>query len=104
VKNRDFNDPEYIKWRKQVFRRDGYKCRMPNCCGKKLEAHHIDRWVDNPLLRYEVANGITLCKQHHKLVTGRELEFKPFLLNLLLGQTDLPTDSFFDMQRRLYGD
>lgn len=47
------------KFRKDVFERDGYKCRM---CGRdiKLDAHHIvSRNLPNG--GYVKENGITLC-------------------------------------------
>ena len=62
--------PEYRDWRKFVFNRDFYTCQ---CCGNRngngkyvaLEAHHIFNWKDNQSLRYDVSNGITLCKTCH---------------------------------------
>lgn len=102
---RNFNDPEYVKWRKEIFKRDGFKCQMPNCKGKKVQAHHIQRWVDAPLLRYELSNGITLCKYHHKLVTGKEEEFRAMFQNIVLqkNKVDMPLDLYFELQRRLRG-
>ena len=62
--------PIYRDWRKAVFGRDFYTCK---CCGARngngkyirLEAHHIRNWKDNPNLRYDVNNGITLCSSCH---------------------------------------
>ena len=79
----DYNSPQYIKWRKAVFRRDGYRCRM---CGQSLggiNAHHIHKWADYPRLRFVVKNGITLCKNHHSLVTGQEEVYAELLTNLI---------------------
>src|SRR3990167_6638089 len=57
---------EYTSWRKSVFERDGFKCRMGNGdCESYVEAHHILVWRDYPELRYELNNGITLCRAHH---------------------------------------
>jgi len=61
---------EYITWRRRVFERDDYTCRK---CGRRsrsgtavfLNAHHINNWKDNVSLRYDVDNGITLCKDCH---------------------------------------
>jgi hypothetical protein len=44
--------------------------------GCELEAHHIIKWASAPHLRYAVSNGITLSKEAHDLVTGREEEFQ----------------------------
>jgi hypothetical protein len=56
--------PEYIQWRKSVFERDGFKCRD---CGetKHLQAHHIKPWTGYPELRFDIDNGLTLCRDCH---------------------------------------
>lgn len=60
------DNPEYKQWRKHVWLRDNFKCKIanPNCKGR-IEAHHILAWRDFPELRYQVNNGITLCQFHH---------------------------------------
>lgn len=59
-------DPAYHSWRIVVYIRDGFKCRIDNKdCNGKIEAHHILGWSSYPELRYEVKNGITLCRAHH---------------------------------------
>lgn len=80
---RNYNDPLYKYWRKQVYSRDKWKCRWPGCeVRKKLNAHHIKTWADCPGLRYVVGNGITLCKFHHDLITGNESYYEAVLLKL----------------------
>jgi hypothetical protein len=70
---RNYDDPAYKKWRKDVYKRDDYCCQWPNCTQRKyLNAHHILRWADNPGLRYHTDNGITLCKTHHQMINGLE--------------------------------
>ena len=70
---RNFDDPLYKKWRKDVYQRDKFQCQWPGCsCKSKLNAHHIKRWADCPALRYNVHNGITLCRAHHKMIHGNE--------------------------------
>jgi len=60
------NDGAYFEWRNLVKARDCGKCRIDNKnCGGRIEVHHILKWSDYPNLRYEVNNGITLCKLHH---------------------------------------
>lgn len=60
------NDSSYKEWRKNVYHRDNYVCKMSNHdCNGKIEAHHILEWKEYPELRYIVSNGITLCKFHH---------------------------------------
>lgn len=55
------NDPRYSIWRKAVLIRDQWTCLG---CGmhNKVQAHHIKSWARFPALRYEVSNGITLCR------------------------------------------
>ena len=67
IKNLDAHarrNGEYKAWRKAVYARDGYRCKI---CGKKgyLNAHHIlgfSKWKSK---RYLVENGITLCRSCH---------------------------------------
>lgn len=59
------NMPEYIEWRKLVYKRDQYTCVACGATGK-LNAHHIKSWVGHPDLRFDVDNGITLCNECHK--------------------------------------
>ena len=70
------NDIEYKKWRQKVLRRDGGKCQMPGCQNRtKLQAHHIRRWADCVLSRYEVSNGITLCRTCHDRIRNSEIAY-----------------------------
>lgn len=81
---RDFNDPKYKQWRKRVYARDKFRCRMPRCPGtcKDLNAHHIKCWSSHPSLRFVMSNGITLCRTCHERVKGREEEFEPLFIRL----------------------
>lgn len=56
---------KYMKFRKQVLERDGYKCVI---CGKKhgLDVHHIKTYAKHPELRTITENGVTLCKECHR--------------------------------------
>ena len=57
--------PKYNIWRHSVFSRDEYTCQI---CGSRgdIQAHHIKRWANHPELRYDINNGVTLCKKCHK--------------------------------------
>jgi len=64
-RNQDWRDyPEYDIWRKLVYKRDNWKCKI---CNSKINinAHHIFEGNNFPNLRFEVYNGITLCEKHH---------------------------------------
>lgn len=81
--DRNYKDPSYKNFRNNVRNRDKF-CRWPNClCKKKLQVHHILPWKTHPTLRYDENNGITLCKKHHKIVTGHELTYASFLKGLI---------------------
>ena len=74
---RNYDDPDYKKFRIDVLKRDKFKCQMPNCKSKKnLNVHHIQTWSNASSLRYEPSNGITLCKYCHKSITGKEIHYE----------------------------
>ena len=60
-----FSD-QYKEWRKSVFERDNYTCKMCGTIGGYLEADHIQPWAYFPKLRFEINNGRTLCKPCHR--------------------------------------
>ena len=63
---------EYANWRKAVFERDKYTCQLCMNKGGVLNAHHIKRYSDFPQFRYDVDNGVTLCKRCHRKVYKNE--------------------------------
>lgn len=66
-------DASYYQWRKSIVERDEACCQFPKCGSKKhIEVHHIFRYADNESLRTNINNGITLCRIHHKAITGKE--------------------------------
>lgn len=58
---------KYLKWRKEVFKRDCYKCSECGDIESELHAHHIVHFSKNEELRFDVNNGITLCSGCHIL-------------------------------------
>lgn len=64
--------PEYKVWRDSVRERDEYQCQ---CCGVtptrkkgavvKVVAHHLWSFSDNTEIRFDINNGVTLCKLCH---------------------------------------
>lgn len=65
---KNLDNVKYQQWRAGCLIRDRYQCRE---CGYKeddgafLEVHHIKNYNDYPNLRYELRNGITLCRECH---------------------------------------
>jgi hypothetical protein len=60
-------------WKKYVLARDE-ACQW---CGsnKNPHIHHIIPWRYNENTRFDVDNGIVLCRKHHASVKNHELEF-----------------------------
>ena len=92
---RDWDSRAYKDWRLAVKRRDSFRCRW---CGsrKRLHVHHIKRWADHPELRYQLSNGVTLCRVCHNKVNGQEEVYEDFLRRLI------GDDSLIRIQRLLH--
>jgi hypothetical protein len=58
------NSDEYQLWRKSIFNRDQYKCKLCSESGV-LNAHHIIGVSVDISLIFDTNNGITLCKKCH---------------------------------------
>lgn len=101
--SRDFDDPEYKAWRKKVYARDRFKCRMPSCVGgdRRLNAHHIKKWASNPGLRFVVSNGITLCRTCHERIRGLEEDYESLFSNLVSDKVE--SDVLFRLLMLRYG-
>lgn len=54
------------EWRIKVFERDNYTCDICKIKGCRLNAHHLNCHKHYKDLRYDINNGITLCKNCHK--------------------------------------
>jgi hypothetical protein len=71
-------DPKMTAWTKAVKERDGNECQAQKfsgmsayeftglLCGGPIDAHHIAERSLRPDLKYDVANGIALCRTHHR--------------------------------------
>jgi len=57
---------DYNNWRKLVYARDNWTCQHCFIKQKYPVAHHIKTFKDYPELRFEVDNGMTLCRSCHK--------------------------------------
>lgn len=74
-------DERYRKFIAAVKKRDKNKCQFPGCRRRtKLQTHHIIRWANNNELRYEVGNGILLCRSCHEKIKNKE----PFYVDMFL--------------------
>lgn len=82
-RQRLYKTDEWAKLVRFIFQRDNYTCQK---CGdghtknNKLHAHHLRSWADNPHLRLEPSNLITLCDSCHLWVHSKKNTNKDFIL------------------------
>ena len=88
-RGRDY--PEYTQFIKNVLKRDNYTCQ---CCGKEgnghnLRVHHLNGYNWCKEERTELYNGITLCKDCHKIFhklygkgNNTKEQFEEFIKNI----------------------
>jgi hypothetical protein len=62
------NSLEYKLWRDSIFKKDNWTCWHCLKRGGTLCAHHILSFAEFPELRFAINNGITLCKECHKMI------------------------------------
>ena len=67
------NNYTYRKWRESVLDRDDYQCTQCGCA-VDLQVHHIKDFAKYPSLRFEVSNGITLCRSCHMALHKKRRE------------------------------
>lgn len=60
------SDYGYIRWADHVRKRDHYACVICGRKGVEINAHHLNAWASFPDERYDLDNGVTLCKYHHE--------------------------------------
>jgi len=70
-------DDKYKIWRNQVYVKDYWTCQE---CGIHCEkgniiAHHIEAFKDYPELRFDISNGITLCRACHLNTHRGEMDY-----------------------------
>lgn len=57
---------EYKSWRTSCFKRDNWRCQLSGNKGYVV-VHHLENFADNPELRFDINNGITLSIDIHLL-------------------------------------
>jgi len=70
---------EYFEWRRSVYIRDKYTCRVCLKYSGKLNAHHLDGYEWCIEKRTDIDNGITLCEECHNdfhLIYGKKKNTK----------------------------
>src|SRR3990167_7204876 len=69
INNKIRGSLEYKLWQDSVFARDGYRCQKSGEIMKPylLVAHHIQNFAQYLEIRFAIDNGITFCKDCHKL-------------------------------------
>ena len=81
---------EYKLWRESVFKRDNWKCQI---CGDNrggnLQANHIKLFSTYPDLRFDIKNGITLCKICHSKIRKNEYKFEYFFSMIVLKNSNI---------------
>jgi transposase len=74
---------ENDEFRRIVFARDNYTCQLCGDDKKRIEANHIKLFSENKELRFEPSNGITLCKDCHQSIRGKEHELESVFISII---------------------
>ena len=74
---------ENDEFRRIVFARDNYTCQLCGDDKKRIEANHIKLFSENKELRFEPRNGITLCKDCHQSIRGKEHELESVFISII---------------------
>ena len=75
---------EAKKWFKDIYSRDGKKCKKCND-NKNLQVHHVLPIRNYPLLALDINNGIVLCKKCHDKTKCKEMRYAKKFFNLIGG-------------------
>ena len=82
LRRRTYKEAEVAQWRRRVFHRDSYtcqRCSLRPSGSNQLRAHHIAPWAKYPTLRFDLDNGITLCRACHAWVHSPDNQGGEFL-------------------------
>jgi len=61
-----FKDPKHIDWAKKVKKRDDFICQICGATNTYLNSHHCNSWDTFENQRFDIDNGITLCRECHE--------------------------------------
>jgi hypothetical protein len=102
-------DAKLTQWKTEVLERDDYTCQ--NCgANTNLDAAHIHSRGARPDLKYDVNNGVTLCRNCHSTFHGDPKYFANFLKCWLAGFTnpkanvDTPPSALRNSQDKRFSD
>lgn len=84
IRSRIYQSKNFDVWRRSIFQRDDWTCQDCYIKGGSLHAHHIRKFSKYPLLRFDVDNGITLCKPCHEKTIGNEEDYIEYFNKKLL--------------------
>ena len=90
---------EWKEWRKAVYARDHFVCRL---CGKNrhnLQPHHIRAKSKHPEMIFDVGNGITLCRPCHGKTFGHEEAYEVQFYALIRARAFKGPDGAFGEDR-----
>jgi hypothetical protein len=72
-------------WSMKVKELNGNCCEVDGCStGNALNSHHVENFVVNPELRYDLNNGVCLCQSHHKFLAKSAHKSFIFMYDLML--------------------
>lgn len=71
--------PAWALWRTAVFTRDNHTCRRCRKRGGELVPHHIKLFSYYPKYRFDVSNGVTVCRKCHLHIHRAENQGKKII-------------------------
>ena len=85
---------EYKLWRELVFERDNWTCQKCLERGGELNPHHILNFSDYEDIRFDIDNGVTLCRECHYdfhsiygFINNSSEQIEEYLINSVANET-----------------
>lgn len=70
---------KYEEWARLIKERDDFTCQICDEKGGRLRSNHIKRFIDEPSLRFELTNGVTICTNcDYRWVFNREQDWESY--------------------------